>query len=713
MSTGTPSYTGLGGKDSSSGGQILGSVKRGQLVLNAFGFTAKGPAKAEGTITDIMALYGENSFDPMSKFYTHSTRFTSRFGASGGKIVMNRAIPSDAKAPANIAVYIDVLATDLPNYLRDSLGNTMIDSDTNMPKVDADTPTIPGYKIKFIEEHSSAVGEYAPELRMLVPKDGTMDNGSGVKSRMYPFMQANARYRGGDYNLCGFGFNSIGEDDLDFATVAENKAMMYDLVLYKKPNANSNVQIFRTLFQENSAACTLKEKTVNPATTAALAFEQVFRSEWYNESTSTGIDLIKYNDYEDIHIYRKNLELILGLIKNSEKEHISSEVKIWEDGLSSPTTSWFDFASEELEDEEYLFNLFTCKSSKNVPYFTVMISDDAPTLVDTQKEINITKNTPIMLKGGSDGTVSNAELNQFVTNRLSEYGDAGSLLQDPIIAPENFFVDSGFDLDTKKAAFNFIGLRKDTCVLLSTYDYTRAKDGHELSLSEQASIVKSLSSRAQLSPESPYFGTKCCRAAVPMGSGKVNVGDIERVPATYIIMGYMADMMSALNGKWKKDKIFDDSCYAIELVDVEPRGIPNPMKTVLWNTGAIFPIPTDRNYPKYAGLQTLYPDPTSVMNNIFTMVALATCDRIARLSWLDLSGNLRDTPAKFLDRASINLLNKHNGIFAGMYVSIPKPYFTAKDTQAGNRWSVVTELKGNVAKTECSHYTNVTRLGDE
>lgn len=713
MASGSPEYIGRGAKDGSYQGEVLKRIERGQLVLNAFAFAAKGPSKHEGTITDLLQVFGENTFSEMSKFYTHTTKFINRFGAPGSKVVFNRIEPDDMKCPANITVYVDWVKDKGPNYLRDSQGNYVIDSNTNQPKVDPDTPEIDVIKIKFIEDYVSNVSLYAPELRRAEPKAGTMVNSDGEASTMIPLLQANARYRGSEYNLCGFGFNPVYEEDLDTDLVSELKAMQYDLVLYTKPSQDSAAKIFPTLFNENSARCVLKDKAVNPATNQKVSYDALFRKNWYNESTDTGIDVIRYNDYEDIYLYRNNLEMLLKEIVELEKEHFSYEDKTWADGITGPNSNWFDFSDVDLTDEEYLVNIFTCKSSKNVPYYSVMISKETPNLTGNQKEINIAKNTPIMLKGGSDGTVNNETLNRKTKEKLEEYGDSFSLLLDPVLHPENFFVDSGFDLDTKLAAFNFIGLRKDTCMLLSPYDYTKSKEGKELSISEQLSVLMAVNSRAQLAPESPYFGTKCARAAFVMGSGVIETGDIERVPLTYNLMGYMTDMMGALNYKWKKEFIFDDSCYVNELKDVEPRGIPNPTKKVLWNAGAIFPTPTDRGQPKLGGLQTLYPYTASVVNNIFTMVALCTCDRVARSSWLDLHGNLRDAPGKFLAKATKDLNKRHDGLFADMYISIPRPYFTPEDTINGNSWHVETELQGNIAKTNCTHHTNVTRIGDE
>ncbi len=710
MASGTPAYYSLGAKDSSNAAEMVMGRQLGQVVLNCFSFSAKGPDKVVGDSGSLISLLGENTFDEMSKYYFHPIRFLKRFGAPGSSIVFNRIKPDDMNNPANIQVYIDIVEDDIPNYVRDSQGYYVIDGNTNDYKVDPDTPTISGYKIKFVEEYVAEVGD-APQLGQLTPKAGTMTSSTGEVSKMYPFIQANAKWRGSEYNLLGFGFNSYTDEEIDPTVVESTNAMMYGLTLYKKPNDKSSASIFRSLFNENSVGCTLKAKQVDPSTSRKIGLEEVFKANWFNEDSAGGT--IKYWDYEGMYIYRDNLELILGLIKAKEANHISQTPEVWDDGISSPSFDWFDFTNEDLTDDEYIFNLFTCKSTKNIPYFTAIISDETPNVTGTQKEINISNNTPIMLKGGSDGTMSNAVLNEKVGIMLEEYGDNDSSLQDPVLSPENLFVDSGFDLDIKKKAFNMITLRKDTALLLTTYDYDRAKDGHILPVSDELAVIKALSARAQMAPESIYFGTECARAAVVMGAGQLGDGSSEYIPNTLEIMGYMTDMMGAANGKWKEVEIFDDRCYARELVNSVPEFIPNGMKPVLWAAGAIFPTPTDRGKPKFIGLQTLYPDSTSVINNIFTMIALCTSERIARNSWLELSGNSRDTAPVFLDKVESHLNSKHEGIFAGMFKSVPKAYLTQMDEINGNSWRVTTELYGNVAKTQCTHNTDVYRRGED
>lgn len=697
-------YNNLGAKDESFLPLAPGRVERGQLVLCGFGFAPKGPTKAEGTIDEILEAYGDEVFDKTSPYYTHQSKFIKRFGSAGGKIVFNRAKGTGASI-ANRAIYLDYIETDVPNYKRDSQGRFIYGSN-NEPVVDEDMPTVKGYEYKIIADHVSGV-EKAPELGSLVTKEGTMVSDTGEKSRMIPFLQYNAEYYGSKYNLSGIALET--ELDIDTELVHEIDALVYNLIHYRKDNAKSSPKILNTLAGGAKTKVTLKENVVNPFTRERISLETKFINSWFNSNPKLGG--IRYSDYTGVHVYRDNLENFMKLIAVNEQSFITTEQKVWDDGLPASTSEWFDFKGTDLEGQEYKFNILTGESSKRVKYFTLQKSNRPAELKGNLEEVELTGDTPVFLKGGSDGIMTNQVLDEFAAYKLKQYNDTNSILLDSFTAPENFVVDSGFGIKTKDEFFKFIMKRKNNFGLLSTYAHRDCIAGRKLDMGEQVSIVKSMAALAELAPESVYFGTKCCRMGVVIGAGKEDMNDTELVPATYILLGKMADMMSSLDGNWNGQRGFDDSCYGTELVGLQ-EDIPEPMKQVLWNAGAIYPTTTDRGYPKYIGLQTLYPDPNSVLNNIFTAVALCTCDTISKQSWIDKSGNLKDTPSKFLEKVRKDLNRRYTNKFAGYFKAVPIPYLTPENKNNGNEYTVKTDLLGNVPMTNCTHYAVVKRRED-
>lgn len=704
MASGTPRYQSLGAKDSSSVQDLPKVQDLGTVVLKSFIFASKGPDKALVNGTNVASIFGDDTFDSLKQFYQHPTRFLTRFLGYGSSAEVERIIPADSKNPSNASIYLDILEDEIPNYARDSFGNYTYDNSGDF-KVDANEPTIMGYRVKFVKVFTdSAVGL---ELGSLDPKNGTMTkvvNGETVNSVMYPWIQVNAQYKGKEYDNIGFGFNSFTADEIDEDMNKAIQSLTYGFKLYKRASSTSTAKIVPTLENENVLTCTLKDKIKNPNTEAIISLTDIFKEKYYNE-TDTEAE-IRYSDIEGIYLYQEYIAHCLNLILESEKDYISNDLKVWDDGSSASTMEWFDYSNVSLNGDANLINLFTCESISGKPYFTVIKDDSVPSNLPVNTSIiSISNNTPIWLAGGSDGTVTLDSLHSLTSEIIKEYGEAGSLRQNNILYPENYFVDSGYPLSVKKDAFYFVTLRKDTALLLSTEINSdlvkrRFSEGNSLA------ILRALNARALLAPESIYFNTDCARVAVVVGCGS-HTGIIEYIPSTYNLMSYVSEMMGSLT--WKQDKMFDKTCYERFAVETFPKAVPDTVKPLYWKLGGIIPEPTNRGVPKYGGLCTLYPNSTSVLNNIFTMHAVCVCERLAKYSWLDMHGDVSSTNDVFIQLVTDNLLKKHTNMFAGIYNSVPVVTLTNRDKLNGNSYTVTTKLYGNVAKTECVHNTEVFR----
>lgn len=706
---GLPVYVGYGAKDSSIRKVPVTLSDLGQLVNKSYVFAAKGSdeckiIKADGAI----AAYGDETFNPLSQYYNHGTRFLQKFLKYGGASSVKRIIPSDTKNESNINIYIDIIKVSAPNYLRDSLGGYVYDKGVRTPKINEANPTIQKHRIKFISEFETGKAT-CTAIGKLATKPGTMVDENGVASMMHPLMQVPAKLKGKDYDLLGFGFDSIDEADLDMDVVKNIGSMLYDFKMYLKPSHQSKPKVMSTLLGEKSIRVSLKDKAINYKTRGDISFDGMFNTSYYNETDNS--IAMRDEELEDFYIYRANLENIQKQILATEKEHVTGEVVMWNDKLPAKSESWFDYSDEmDMDAQGYMINLFTCRSSKNVPYFTVALDEAVPSLDKNfnQKEIRISNNTPIMLRGGDNGTMSLEEYNRGVADDLDSYLDPLSEYQNPVLCPESIMFDPGYPLDIKIKMFKFITMRKDTCIVLSPYDYSSSSAGHRMSTSDELAVLRALNGAAMLAPESTYHNTECGRAAVVMGGGILPGNGKEVIPNVYEIMGRMAQMMSGKN--WKKDFIFDDSCYSRDLVDITPKSIPDASKAVFTKLGAIYPEPANGGVWKFIALQTLYSIQESVMNNIFTMVAIATADRLARYNWLLKSGNMRDVNSKFLADVEESLSKDLLDRFANMFVTAATAEMTNKDKAAGSRYHVKTSIKGNIAKVTAFHTTEIDRI---
>ncbi|MGE3593013.1 MAG: hypothetical protein AB7G52_11065 [Arcobacter sp.] len=655
-------------------------------------------------------LYDAASFDSNEKWFNHQTRFLRDIGGTGNTCMVQRVVPDDAGVRSNTTIYIDILETDVPNYVRNSSGDYVIDPDTNAYKVDDVNPTIPGYKIKYIKEYDNVTDG---RLGMLTSKAGTMTDGTN-NSTMYPLFEVKAKYQGEYYNNIGFTISSMFKEEVDDKIVSATKSLPYKISLVTRPNEKSSPVIFRSLFGEPAVNFTFKEKAINPNTDARFDLEYVFDNNWFNETDP--LKSLKYNDYEGFYFYRTNFDLVTKLFITKERTYISTDDITWDDGLTASSISWFDFTTDdqtELLEENYIVNPFACKSSKNVKYFTLMYSDDVATVTGNQKEINMGVDTPVFLSGGSDGTLSNEMFETLVVAEMQKYLDADSEVIDTAINVESIFYDSGFTLDTKKELANFIALRKDTALVLSTHDASMGET--DLPLSEARAVGVALKTRLKLTPESEYFGTGVARAVVLVGTGKLRDGStMDRIPLSYEIAIKSAKMMGASTGKWKAVELFDKypGNVLTQLVDIRPGFIPAGIKPTLWADGLVWAQPFDRSSYHLPAIQTVYDNDTSVLNSYFTIMALCTLSKIGAEAWRNFTGSVKLTNPEFID-AVTNFVNERlKDRFAGLYIVVPEVLITEEDELRGYSWRLITKLYGNNMKTKMIHHSEIYRMSD-
>lgn len=860
-------------------------------------FAEKGPAdRLLLSASKLETVYGSKTFNVNEKFYNHQTRGLLGVEGQANSCIIKRLIPNDAGIKANRITYIDVLETNIPNYVRDSYGSYVVDPNTNAYKVDKTTPTVSGYKIKFIAEELSSIDD----IKLLKPKDGTMsvttsmvptiqdavvgsvnglkakykigdeikikevvtgenftiessnpavieynvdedkyyakgkgtstitvnfaetdtktasnikvnvtvvetdvneavnvnvngvlnlltqeitsfdvevtgDNSTNavitvnnkqianvndttvtatkngvtyvnvfipatndkegitfgytlqskveklpavettVKSTMYPFVGLVAKNQGAYYNGLGFGIGSITGDELDTKIVSSTKAMPYRLAFYTRSSSTTSPSQFRSLYGEPYVQFSPKDKAINPNTDAKFDFETVVENNWWNETDD--LKSLRYEDYETIHFFREYFEELCKMFLAKEKQFVSDEDKRWDNGKSASSSSWYDFTTSDQNDidEEYLImNPLSCRTSQNINYFTLVKDNETnPVLKDNQKEVLMSLDSPVFLQGGSDGTISNEEFEKLVVEDMKQYSDADSELQDLAVNVESTFYDTGFTLNTKKELINFITLRKDTDIVLSTHDDSLGEK--TLPLSDARAVAEALKARYKLAPESEYFGTTVARGVVVMGSGKLRDGSTKnRIPITYELAVKAASMMGSSTGVWDSKKIFDNyPGNAIEyLIDPQPSFIPAGIKPTLWNEGVVWVQPYDRSSYHIPALQTIYEDDTSVLNNFFVMKALGQLTKLSDRVWRKFTGTSKLSNAEFIEAVTEYCNKLLKGIFDNVVTVIPEVIIDDEDELRGYSWHVVWKLYGDNMKTVLVASTEVYRSSD-
>lgn len=534
-------------------------------------------------------------------------------------------------------------------------------------------------------------------------------------STMYPLIEATAMYQGAAYNNLGFAIAPLTGDDVDTSIVSGIKSMVYKMAFFTRTDSSSSPSVFRSLYSEPYVQFSPKEKAINPNTEGRIDFETVYESNWWNETDE--LKSLRYFDYENFYFYREYFEEVCKMFLAKEKQFVSDEDVEWADGKYASTATWYNFTTvdqTELDDEYLIMNPISCQTSEGVNYFTLVKDNESnPTLTGTQKEVLMSTDTPVFLQGGSDGTVSDDEFEKLVVADMQKYADADSEYQDIAVNVESTFYDSGFSLATKKELINFILLRKDTDIVLSThYDTLGDKS---LSLSDSRAIAEALKARYKLAPESEYFGTTVARGIVVMGSGKLRDGSTKnRIPLSYEIALKAADMMGSSTGNWDKKQIFDNyPGNALEyLIDPQPNFIPAGIKPTLWNDGIVWVQPYDRSSYHFPALQTIYEDDTSVLNNFFVMKALGQLTKLSDRVWRKYTGTSSLNNAEFIEVVTEYCNKLLSGKFDSVVTVIPEVIIDDEDENRGYSWHLVWKLYGDNMKTVLVAHTEVYRSSD-
>lgn len=711
ITNGSPGVLQLGTDDQSKRVIYPGPIEIPQHLPKMYILGEKGTTNGVLATPEMLpVIFGSKTFNIDSQFYNHQTKFLLCAAGQANTCMVQRLVPEDVKVKSNFTIYVDVLETEVPNYVRNSFGDYVVDGNTGDYKVNAQTPLIPGYMIKFIKEYDTGSN---PELGLKTSKAGTMKDGS-VTSTMYPLFEAVAKYHGKYYDNIGISISSLYKNDVEGKIVSGIKALPYSLALVTREDEKSSPSVLRTLAGGPNVTFVLKEKAKNPVTSGRIDLEEIFKTEWFNETDS--LKELRYNDYEGLYFYRNYYDSVMADFLAAEKAYVTSNPTTWDDGKTASTLSWFDFTTADqvaIDEESYLINIFACKSTKNVKYFTVMTNDESPVLTGNQKEISLSSDTPVFLSGGEDGDLSDASYEALVKKELLKYSDSDSEVQDTAINVESVFYDSGFSLDLKTEFANVIALRKDTWVVLTTH--VASMVNKSLTLSESRAIAAALRTRFRLAPESTYFGTSVARAIIIPGDGLLrNGGNGERTPLAYDLCNKAARMMGAGNGKWKRVEVFDRAPKAIveTLTDIKPKFIPDGIKPTIWADGLVWAQPFDRVQYHFPAFQTIYEDDTSVLNSLFTVACIATLSKVGDNAWRNFTGTTTLTDDQFKEAVTAFVQDAIKDKFADMFVIVPEVIITEQDKQRGYSWRLVCKVWANNMKTKMVYNSVVYRMSD-
>ena len=693
---GSPAIYNLGVLDHSSKGPTPRPIKIGKHVPLIFTFAAGGPTgKQVVDPSRLIPLYKKETFDRKKPYFTHATRLLEKVTGAGSTVAMVRVIPDDNDTIANMTIYLDVLKDDVNVYKRHVDGSIAYDDDGN-PIVDK---TVKGYRVKVIMEYNND-DEDTP-LGTKTSKTGYMEDGDGNKSTMYPIMEVRAAYKGSYYNNVGLAFGLPTTDDNLEAFIEKNIGLPWKLFVYRRPESNATGVKVKTLYNSENSITMLKKDAEDPVTGENIELKNSIKS-WYN--TTNPLEPLVYPEVGKVYVYYDNLEFIQKSILEVEKEYINADVDTVE-GVTVNTSAWLDYLMDKPVDDQWgIVNPFTALSIKRVPAFTYYIDETAVDLPENQKEVYFAEGNPMYLGYGKDGTLSDEEFEKQIREYMRKYLDKNSEVMDVALNVENVLYDSGFSLETKKELINFIAIRKDTIVGLSTRINSKGDDNWD-SLETQRSIGLTLKARLNLAPESTFFGTSVTRAFIVVGSGIDEKDPAKRRYPLIMHIAYKAAKMMS-GDAWKREELFDsgEKNAILDYSEIEPRFIPEGVKPALWNVGLIWPQPLRGNIYTFPQLQSVYDNDTSILNNIFAAFALTIINKVADAAHRKFSGNISLGPVELTTAVTNYMAEELEDKFAGLFKIEVNAFITDYDDIRGYSWTTATKISGEVMKTAMTHY---------
>ncbi|MNU19629.1 hypothetical protein D3C71_78610 [compost metagenome] len=651
-------------------------------------YTQKGPSESQ-LVSGAAAvqMYGSASFEERGKYATHATALFNKINAQGNSVMIERVIPADAGDPSSIRLSLDVLPMLVPLYERNLDGSIKLDT-AGLP---IPAGTTAGFQVKWVAteivrqvdgDDDFGIGTQGPGNQTDVP--------TSTQSIRYPVMDVRVASQGSYGKNLGLRLwapTAVGGSPLDSRIITNEKVYPFRLACVQRASDIVTPTVVATQSAEQFVTFALKPDAIDRNYGTELYMGDVFLQS-YQELNDQSLPP-QYGPFGELHVYDAQIKTLLDMF-------YAKELPFAEDGMS-------DFTGED--DEEYRFNLLSGVSSQNVPYHSFILVTGAA------DSVRMAEISTIYAKGGSDGSMSEADFSVQVAELVSAYLDPNSPLQNTAKYPESIIWDSGFTLDTKKAICGFIGQRKDTAVVLSTHDVL----GPPMTASQESSMAIALRTMLQLYPESDYFGTPTMRGMIVGRSGKM-IGSQYRkhLPLTLELASKAAAYMGAGNGKWKAGFSFDSAPLSevTMFTDVNVTFTPAAVRNKDWANGLNWVENFGRRSLYFPALKTVYDNDTSVLNSFFTMMACVELQKVGIRAHKRFSGTSKLTNAQLIERVNKFVVDNTVGRFDNRFVITPEAYFTEADIARGYSWTLPIKIYANNMKTVMTLSVESYRMDD-
>lgn len=600
------------------------------------GFAEKGPVNVPmfGNYTTHRDRFGRATFDQYSKFFYHPNLFMTR-ACQQQCFFVRLADKSAAIASGVLELHLKE-NVQVPQYEKDEDGNRLEDSDGNFVPRESGGVAVTEegveifWTIRPLEEDET--------LNSLLPK--TVD---GVT--VYPIMAYKDRSPNSAANRAGVKL-WFDWEEADLSVINNIESLMFEFGIVNQPYGLDTPQPIRNLFGNPTTSFSFNEEAIDTSTDRRVYFDHILQ-----------------NDYRDLPF----------------------DLKVYPQNVKEIGEKVLEVESHPEITNPYMVNIFNGQTLEGQYYDHVVVKTDG----DDDNITILDEDVIQYMSGGSDGDTSKEALESLTNEWLT--GETFPDIYDQARYPITHLYDSGYSLETKKFMIDFLGVRDDVKVILSTQDVFNAPNGKE----EDQSTGSALRSQLLLHPESLIHGTQVCRGTIFQQCGRLvdNPNWLQIVPATYDCLVKKCVWQGATYFKGKPKGLPNSDVAVLRDINWFPNS--DDHKQLSWDTGLNYMQYYDMSRFHYPDVRSVYPYETSLISDDIMCDILVYLKHIARYQWSVFAG--RDEDAELLfgeirNDISNDIYSKF-GNFLRFEVSV---YQTDIDKQLGFQSTIEIAVYGNM-----------------
>lgn len=664
LSNGAPRFILEGIRDESVRAPVPVPEVYAQHLPHLYILAERGPLTPQLLDPTLLAsYYGASTFDPLSKFYTMGSAFTSTIAGTGNAVMVQRVHPADALAPAYWTVGIELVEDEITDYKRDAAGIAERDENGNFIE---DTTKRPGLVGRLVVNRD--IGDVA--FGAATKKKGLMTSSTGTQSDYYPILDIEVPSPGAFGDNVGFSLwapNTQSTTPLNVAVAVDQLAQLFALRVFERPNIQSTAVTKLTKDRESEINFSFKKTVVDTAT--AHKYNFALRIKDY-DNTQDGYIPVP-GPVGRTKVYDSSLNEVLSMLYAAESAAAGNSLI---DG----------------DAPQHQMNFLGGVDFYNNPYYTYRVQGVA------DGGISMNDVAIYYAEGGSDGSYKDAQgktltkiqmYNQLCKEQFDNYGDLKDIeVLDDARYPQSAYWDCGYDLETKKSLISITGKRKDIIVYISTF----IDGGDRLTAAEQRSMAGALRSYARLYPESTLYGTGVCRVIFFMQSGQMVDDDSDDyfphlLDHAYKRSRYAGSGDGVLKNAFAYDAANNNRVQILRNMDLLWE--QSEVRNTNWNLGLNYAQNVNRSQAYVPHVQTVYAEESSVLRDEIALTICVDIEKKCQQAYRMLGVDTRRTTEQNLSELNSILMDLTKDLYDGRVDISVNSFRTVKDINSRVRYS--------------------------